>query len=195
MHSQEGLGKPDGGVGDRFGTARAAAREDAATAEDRTRPFAHGTRPEAGRTAGGRARPGSVTAVLVLLALITAYQLIAGGLALAGGIAAETVDTVPPPPGIPVWAVFVAVGIALVYGVACLFLAMMVARGRPDARPAALRVNAVYGVLILALVFTPVAGVPEILASAAAFTVVALLYSRSAKAYFDRTPAAPGAAV
>lgn len=142
---------------------------------------------------GGGDRPGSVTAVLVLLVLITAYQLVGGGLALAGGIAAETVDAVPPPAGIPVWAVFTAVAIALVYGAACLALAMMVAKGLPGARPAALRVNAVYGVAVLALVFTPVAGVPEILASAAAFTVVALLYSGSARAYFGGVPATPGA--
>ncbi|MDE3724675.1 hypothetical protein PWG71_25075 [Nocardiopsis sp. N85] len=139
-----------------------------------------------------RTRPGSVTAVFVLLILITAYQLIAGGLAFAGGVATETVDAVPPTPGIPTWAVFTAATIALVYGIASLVLAVLVGRGRPAARPAALGVNAVYGVVILALVFTPVAGVPELVTAAFAFTVVALLYSTSAKAHFGETSVAPG---
>jgi len=138
-------------------------------------------------------RPTSVTAVFVLLILITLYQLTAGGLALLGGFAAEAAPTMPTATDVPTWAIFVAAAVALVYGAASLALTVMVGRGRPAARPAALGVNAVYGVGILALAFTPVAGLPELAAAAFAFTVIALLYSGSAKAYFGghSAPAEP----
>ncbi|XKK39189.1 hypothetical protein HFP72_33215 [Nocardiopsis sp. ARC36] len=141
-----------------------------------------------------RTRPSSVTAVLVLLILITLYQLGAGGLALLGGFAAQAAPSMPTATEVPAWAIFVAAAVALMYGAASLALTVMVARGRPAARPAALGVNAVYGVGILALAFTPVAGFPELVAAAFAFTVIALLYSGGARAYFagSASPAAPG---
>lgn len=136
-----------------------------------------------------RTRPTGVTAVLVLLILITVYQLLAGGLALLGGFAAEADPTMPTATEVPTWAIFVAAAIALVYGAASLVLAVMVAGDRRSARSAALGVNAVYGVGILALAaLTPVAGLPELVTAALAFTVVALLYSRGAKDYFGPGP-------
>jgi len=137
-------------------------------------------------------RPTSVTAVFVLLILITLYQIAAGGLALLGGFAAGAAPAMPTTTDVPTWAIFVAAAVALVYGSASLVLAVMVGRGRRSARSTALGVNAVYGVGILALAFTPVAGLPELATAAFAFTVVALLYSASAKAYFGGSvPAEP----
>ncbi|WP_017590535.1 hypothetical protein [Nocardiopsis ganjiahuensis] len=147
------------------------------------------------------ARPGSVVAVLVLLILIAAYQIIYG---IFGLIGAATIDSGALNDMLPadqvqqmeelggqVWAAYLGAGFALVYGVAAVVLAVMVGKGAPRARTASLGVNAVAGVVILALLITPAYSLGGIVSAAFAFTVVALLYNRSAKEYFAARAAAP----
>ncbi|WP_150244932.1 hypothetical protein [Nocardiopsis quinghaiensis] len=133
------------------------------------------------------ARPAAVTAVFVLLILIAIYQIVMSLLALAGAVAMETVSVVAESAQVPTWAVLTAAAIGLVYGAAAIVLAVMVSRNRPRARKAVTAVNVGYAVVILALLFTPVSAVPEIITAAFALTVAGLANSRSAKEYFSDT--------
>lgn len=148
-----------------------------------------------------RAKPGSVTTVLVLLILIAVYQLFYGVVGLAG---AATIDSGALNDMLPagqaqqmealgehIWAAYLGAAFALVYGIAAVVLAVMVGKGHARARNAALGVNAVAGVIILALLIAPAYGLGAIVSAAFAFTVVALLYNKSAKEYFGATTADP----
>jgi hypothetical protein len=141
-----------------------------------------------------KAKPGSVVTVLVLLILIAVYQLFYGIVSLAG---AATIDSGALNDMLPagqaqqmealgddVWAAYLGAAFALVYGVAAVVLAVMVGKGSARARTATLGVNAAAGVVILALLIAPAYGLGGLISAAFAFTVVALLYNKTAKAYF-----------
>ncbi|WP_159943099.1 MULTISPECIES: hypothetical protein [unclassified Nocardiopsis] len=132
-----------------------------------------------------RARPTTVTAVLVLLILIAIYQLLGSLAAFTGAAAMETVDAVAANASVPTWAVLTAAAIGLVYGTAAIVAAVMLYRDRPGARRTVTWVNGVYAVVIAALLSTPVSGVPEIIAAAVALTVIGLANSESARGYFS----------
>lgn len=141
-----------------------------------------------------RTKPGSVVAVLVLLILIAVYQLVYGLFGLLGALVIEGTDLADQMPAEfaaqaqaaqdLVWAVYLGAGLALVYGLMSIALAVMVGRDHPRARVAAIGVNAVAGVTLLALMFTAVYGFGAIISALFAFTVVALLYNSSSRRYY-----------
>ena len=148
-----------------------------------------------------RAKPGSVIAVLVLLILIAVYQLVYG---LFGLIGAVTIDSGALNDMLPagqaqqmealgehIWAAYLGAAFALVYGIAAVALAVMVGKGDARARTAALGVNAAAGVIILGLLISPAYSFGAFVSAAFAFTVVALLYNKSSKAYFSTRTADP----
>ncbi len=148
-----------------------------------------------------QSKPGSVITVLVLLILIALYQLFYGVFGLIG---AATIDSGALNDMLPagqaeqmealsdqVWAVYLGAAFALVYGIAAVVLAVLVGKDSPRARNATLGVNAVAGVVILALLLSPAYGPGAIISALFAFTVVALLYNKSAKAYFGATTTDP----
>lgn len=148
-----------------------------------------------------KAKPGSVTTVLVLLVLIAVYQLFYGVFSLVG---AATIDSGALNDMLPagqaqqmealgdhIWAAYLGASFALAYGIAAVVLTVLVGKGSARARTAALGVNAVAGVVILALLIAPAYSLGAIISAAFAFTVVALLYNRSAKEYFGARAADP----
>jgi hypothetical protein len=139
-----------------------------------------------------RARPATVTAVLVLLILIAIYQIVMSLLALVGATAMATVPTIAESAQVPTWAVLTGAAIGLAYGVASVVLAVMVNRNRNGVRTAVTAVNVVYAVAILALLFTPVSGVPEIIAALFAVAVAVLANTTTAKEYFSATAVPTG---
>ena len=132
-----------------------------------------------------RTRPGAVSTVLILLILVAVYQLIGSLAALTGAAAMETVDAVAESASVPTWAVLTAAGIGLVYGITAIVLAVMVHRNRPGARQAVTAVNTAYAVVILALLATPVSGIPEIVMAGIALIVAGTANSTSAKEFFS----------
>ncbi|GAA1097455.1 MAG: hypothetical protein JK586_12115 [Nocardiopsis sp. BM-2018] len=148
-----------------------------------------------------RAKPGSVVTVLVLLILIAVYQIFYGLFSLVGAAAIESgaLDDMLPPGqaeqmeelGEYVWAAYLGAAFALAYGIAAVVLAVLVGKGRPQARTASIGVNAAAGVIILALLIAPAYSLGAIISALFAFTVVALLYNRSAKEYFTARAADP----
>lgn len=139
-----------------------------------------------------RARPATVTAVFVLLILIAAYQIVMSLLALLGATAMATVPMIAESAQVPAWAVLTGAAIGLVYGALSAVLAAMVNRNRDGVRTSVTAVNAVYAVVILALLFTPVSGVPEIVAALFAVTVAVLANTATAKEYFSGVAAPAG---
>ena len=156
-------------------------------------PFSEGR-----RTLNTRTKPGSVTAVLVLLILIAVYQVVYGLFALLGAATVANdglMEQMPPEVAEQmeaaqemIWAAYLGAGLALLYGVVTIVLAVMVAKGGPRARGAAIGVNAVAGVALLVLMFTAVYGFGALISAFFAFTVVALLYNSTAKRYFAGVP-------
>ncbi|WP_150252934.1 hypothetical protein [Nocardiopsis deserti] len=138
-----------------------------------------------------RARPATVTAVFVLLILIAVYQIVMGLLNLLGATAMATVPMIAENTQMPAWAVLTNAAIGLVYGALSAVLAAMVNRNRDGVRTSVTAANAVYAVVILALLFTPVSGVPEIVAALFAITVAVLANTATAKEYFSGV-AVPG---
>ncbi|PDP84874.1 hypothetical protein CQJ94_25915 [Glycomyces fuscus] len=132
-----------------------------------------------------KARPATVTAVLVLLILIAVYQIVMSLLALVGATAMATVPMIAESAQVPTWAVLTGAAIGLVYGAVSAVLAAMVNRNRSGVRTAVTAVNVVYAVAILALLLTPVSGVPEIIAALFALTVAVLANTATAKEYFS----------
>ncbi len=132
-----------------------------------------------------RARPATVTAVFVLSILIAVYQIVMSLLALVGATAMATVPMIAESAQVPAWAVLTGAAIGLVYGALSAVLAAMVNRNRGGVRTSVTGVNAVYAVVILALLFTPVSGVPEIVAALFAITVAGLANTATAKEYFS----------
>lgn len=139
-------------------------------------------------------KPGSVLTALILLVLIAVYQFVYGGLLLLSLVLRQSTDLLEQFPTahsgteLPFWAPMNAGIIALLYAAAAVVLIVMVARASERARTAVLWVNAVYGVLILALVFSPLAGVLDLVSALFAFTVVALMQSANAKRHFGAVP-------
>ncbi|WDZ92029.1 hypothetical protein [Nocardiopsis sp. HUAS JQ3] len=130
-------------------------------------------------------RPATVTAVFVLLVLIAVYQIVMSLLALVGATAMATVPMVAESAQVPAWAVLTGAAVGLVYGALSAVLAVMVNRNRGGVRTSVTAVNAVYAVVILALLLTPVSGVPEIVAALFAVTVAALANTATARAHFS----------
>ncbi|MBR8740431.1 hypothetical protein [Nocardiopsis sp. MG754419] len=141
-----------------------------------------------------KVKPGSVTAVQVLLILIAIYQLFNAVLGLLGALFIDTMDMATLVPAEmqseaavaeeQVWAVYVSSIIAFIYGVAAIVLVVMVAKARPQARTATIGVNAVAGVIFLVLIATPVGDLAGVIVAIFAFVVVGLLFRQAAKAYF-----------
>lgn len=148
-----------------------------------------------------RAKPGSVVTVLVLLILIAVYQLFYGVFGLVGAVTIDSGalnDMLPAGQaqqmealGEHIWAAYLGSAFALVYGIAAVVLAVLVGKGDPRARTASIGVNAAAGVIILALLIAPAYSLGALISAAFAFTVVALLYNRSAQDYFAARAAAP----
>ncbi|WP_017606380.1 hypothetical protein [Nocardiopsis alkaliphila] len=141
-----------------------------------------------------KTKPGSVIAVLVLLILIATYQLVYGLFGLLGAVLIEGSDLRNRLPAEfaaeaeaaqnLVWAVYLGAGLALVYGLVSIVLAVMVGKDHPRARGATIVVNAIAGVALLALMFTAVYGLGAIISALFAFTVVALLYNGSSRRHY-----------
>lgn len=132
-----------------------------------------------------RTRPGTVSTVLILLILVAVYQLIGSLAALTGAAAMETVDAVAESASVPTWAVLTAAGIGLAYGTAAVVLAVMVHWNRPGTRKAVTAVNTAYAVVILALLATPISGIPEIVMAGIALIVAGMANSTRAKEFFS----------
>jgi hypothetical protein len=132
-----------------------------------------------------RTRPATVTAVFVLLVLIAVYQIVMSLMALVGATAMATVPMIAEGSQVPVWAVLTGAAVGLVYGALSAVLAVMVNRNRSGVRTSVTAVNAVYAVVILALLLTPVSGVPEIVAALFAVTVAVLANTATAREYFS----------
>lgn len=135
-----------------------------------------------------RTRPATVAAVFVLLVLIGAYQLPMSLLAAVGALAMETVPAVAPYAQAPTWAVLTSAAIGFVYGTASIALAVVVHRNGRGARTAVTAVHALYAVGILALLLTPVSGVPEVVAAAFAVTVAVMANTASARKDLSGAP-------
>ncbi|WP_047868496.1 hypothetical protein [Nocardiopsis sp. RV163] len=130
-------------------------------------------------------RPATVKAVFVLLVPIAVYQIVMSLLALAGATAMATVPMVAESARVPAWAVLTGAAVGLAYGALSAGLALMVNRNRGGVRTSVTAVNAVYAVVILALLPTPVSGVPEVVAALFAVTVAALANTATAREYFS----------
>lgn len=145
------------------------------------------------------AKPGSVTAVLVLLILIAVYQLVVGATAIVGAVAIDATnlaDEAPAEAGAMLEAaedniagIYFGAALCLVYAALATALAVMVGRGTPRARPWTIAVNTVFAVAGLALMIPMIYGLGAVLSAVFAFVVVGLMFTSGARSHFAATGA------
>ena len=133
-----------------------------------------------------KTKPGTVTAVLVLLILIAVYHLVMGTFSLFGAIAgspeqaAEMLGEEAPPE----WSIYLGALSLLAVGAASVVLAVLVVKSAPVARTAVIAVNVLAAVALLAMIATPAFGLDAVVSAVFLLVAAGLMFTSSAKQHF-----------